>query len=190
MWNQFSVDYTYIHTDKESSLIIDHFLVNETIINLCTVGGVNHIYSDRIFHSTAFLHLDIGCIPVYIQDRNNFIPKVAWYAASHCDTYKYNLQHELKHLTVPVCINECTDSCCESLSHKEDINKYYDTLLNVLISAGEHLPKTCKPDDSTRVPGWTNHVKPFKDESIFWKWLYEQQKPKYLWLCHSQDKVI
>ncbi len=164
--------------------LIDHFLVNEAIINLCTVGGVNHIYSDGIysdgiFHSPAFVHLDISSMPVYIQDRNNFIPKVAWYKTSQCDidTYKYNLQHELENLTVPACINKCTDSCCESFSHKEDINKYYDTLLNVLISAGEHLPKTCKPDDSTCVPGWTNHVKPFKDESIFWKRLYDQQKP-------------
>ncbi len=85
MWNNLSVDYTYIHTDKESSSTIDLFLVNGAIINLCTVGGVNHIYSDGIFHSPAFIHLDIGSMPVYIQDRHNFIPKVAWYKASQCD---------------------------------------------------------------------------------------------------------
>ncbi len=102
MWKNISVDYTYIHTDKENSSTIDHFLVNEAIINLCTVGGVNHIYSDGIFHSPAFINLDIRSMPVYIQDRNNFIPKVAWYKASQCDidTYKYNLQHELQNLTV------------------------------------------------------------------------------------------
>ncbi len=102
MWNKVSVDYTYIHTDKESSSTIDHFPVNEAIINLCTIDGVNHIYSDGIFHSPAFIHLDIGSMSVYIQDRNNFIPKVAWYKASRCDidTYKYNLQHELQNLTV------------------------------------------------------------------------------------------
>ncbi len=99
--------------------------------------------------------------------------------ASQCDidTYKYNLQLKLENVTVPACINECINSCCESLSDKEDINKYYDTLSDVVLSVGEHLPKTCKPDDSTCVPGWTIHVKPFKDESIFWKWLYDQQKP-------------
>ncbi len=119
--------------------------MNETIINLCTVDSVNHIDSDGFFHSPAFIHLDISSMPVYIHDRNNFIPKVAWYKASQCDidTCKYNLQHKLENLTVPACINECTDSCCESLSHKEDINKYYDTLLNVLISAscGSNLPR-------------------------------------------------
>ncbi len=44
------------------------------------------------------------------------------------------------------------------------------------MSVVEHLPKTCKPDERTRVPGWNNHVKPFKDECIFWKLLYDQQK--------------
>ncbi len=57
--------------------ILYRFLVNEAIINLCTVGGVNHIYSDGICHSPAFIHLDIHSMPVYIQDRNNSIPKVA-----------------------------------------------------------------------------------------------------------------
>ncbi len=72
-------------------------------------------------------------------DRNNFIPKVAWYKASQCDidTHKYNLQHELENVTVPACINECTDSCCESLSQKEDINKL------VFINLTSMKRKTC-----------------------------------------------
>ncbi len=136
-------------------------------------------------------------MPVYIQDRNNFIPKVAWYKASHCDidTYKYNLQHELENLTVPVCINECTNSCCESLSHQEDINKYYDSLLDVLMSAGEHLPKTCKPYDNTRVPGWTKYVKHLKMNLYFGNGYMtnRNQMPLALsltWLGHLEMHII
>ena len=179
LWNNFPVDYTYIHTDKESKSTIDHFIVNVVMADVCTAGGVDHQYSDGIFHSPAYIHLDVGNIPMYEQNNDTFVPKVAWYKASQndIDTYKYNFENALKNLNTPTCITDCTDQCCALIPHKDDISKYYNDVISLMISAGKHLPRTCKPEDSTRVPGWTTHVKPFKEESVFWKRLYDEQNP-------------
>ncbi len=46
-----------------------------------------------------------------------------------------------------------------------------------MVSASEHIPHTCKPSENTRLPGWTAHVKHLKDKSMYWKEMYDSQKP-------------
>ncbi len=179
VWDHNPIDYTYMHTDKESTSTIDHFLLNNVLQDLCISSGVNHCFSDGIFHSPIFVHLNVDKIPVEPTREETFTPRLAWYKASQNDIelYKHKMGHALSDIHVPDCVNNCSDNRCQNESHKRDIETYYDVLVNVMISASDHIPRTCKPEDNTRVPGWTVHVKPFKDESLFWKAIYDQQKP-------------
>jgi len=179
IWNNYPVDYTYVHTDKESVSTIDHFIVNRDVLNLCAAAGVDHQYSDGIFHSPIYAHLNLGSIDKIEQTRDSFIPKIAWYKASKqdIDRYKVHIDNKLKSYFVPPSISNCTDECCESVTHKDDILLFYDLLIDLMMDAGKHLPKTCKPEDNSRIPGWSTYVQPFKEESMFWKRLYNMQKP-------------
>ncbi len=46
VWDAYLIDYTYIHTDNESTSIIDHLLVNSMIYYIYVAGEVYHQYSD------------------------------------------------------------------------------------------------------------------------------------------------
>ncbi len=80
-------------------------------------------------------------------------------------------------LAVPAFIQNCSDKCCHSVSHRADISQHYDKLVDIMISASEHIPHTCKPNENTRVPGWITYVNHFKDKSMYWKEMYDSQKP-------------
>ncbi len=58
-----------------------------------------------------------------------------------------------------------------------------------MVSPCEHIPCTCKPNENTYVPGWTTYFKPFKDKSMYWKEMYDNQKPNVS-LYHMYDEDI
>ncbi len=179
MWNTFPVDFTYMHTDKTNSSIIDHFLVSGDLVSLCPTGGVDHSLDDGIFHSPIFLHVDIGDIPCRTTPENVFIPRMAWYKASAVDINRYRtqLEQELAHVVVPDCVLYCDDWCCVNHTHSEQIREYYSAILNAMLQSSDHIPKTCKPEVNKRVPGWNTYVKPFQEESIYWRRLYDSMYP-------------
>ncbi len=147
--------------------------------DVCTAAGVDHQYSDGIFHSPVYAYLDVGNLPSYITDESMFVPKLAWCKASEndIDMYKNNVETALGELEIPECINNCTDKFCALDTHRADINSHYDKLLNIMMTACDHIPRTCKPEDNTRIPGWTKYVKPFKDKSMYWRHIFDMQKP-------------
>ncbi len=91
--------------------------------------------------------------------------------------YKQNIAESVSVLWVLACIQNCSDKCCHSVSHRADISQHYDKLVDIMVLASEHIPHTCKPNENTCVPGWTTYVKPFKDKSMYWKEMYDSQKP-------------
>ncbi len=90
---------------------------------------------------------------------------------------KKTIAESVSVLSVPACIQNCSDKCCHCVSHRADISQHYNKLVDIMVSATEHIPRTCKPNENTCVPGWTTYVKPFKDKSMYWKEMYDSQKP-------------
>jgi len=58
-------------------------------------------------------------------------------------------------------------------NHVQAINVYACSITDSCISAAEStLPHTCSRQQGRRVPGWTEHVKPLKEKSLFWHRLW------------------
>ncbi len=99
-------------------------------------------------------------------------PKLAWYKANQNDINIYKHKY-VNVLLFPAYI----ENCCHSVSHRADISQRYDKLVDIMVSASEHMSRTRKPNEKTPLPGWTTFVKHFKDKSIYWKEMYDNQKP-------------
>ena len=64
LWNKFPVSFTHIHTDLKSTSILDHFLVNDRLLEFVEDAGVMHLGDNLSRHSPIMLKLRVGDIPV------------------------------------------------------------------------------------------------------------------------------
>ncbi len=48
----------------------------------------------------------------------------------------------------------------------------FESLIYVLSDSSTHIPHTCAPHQSTRIPGWNELVKPYREDAIFSKWMH------------------
>ncbi len=58
------------------------------------------------------------------------------------------------------------------INHKSELDAYFESLIYVLLDSTKYIPHTCAPHESTRIPGWNELVKPYREDTIFWKWLH------------------
>ena len=88
--------------------------------------------------------------------------------------YKESLSDKLNKIVIqPDCLG-CQDLHCKA--HAEVLEDYTMEVLEAIESAGkESLPLVggSVSGKSTIIPGWSEHVKPYKEESKFWSsvWL-------------------
>ena len=59
VWEKFQIDFTHIHTDSRSTSIIDHFFVNERLLNLVTDAGPVHLGDNLSRHSPIMMKIQI-----------------------------------------------------------------------------------------------------------------------------------
>ncbi len=47
--------------------------------DICVAGEIHHQYSDGIFHSPVYMHINVDNIPVPVYHDKVFNSKLAWY---------------------------------------------------------------------------------------------------------------
>ena len=180
VWDHFPIDYSHIHTDFKSTSTLDHFIVNQRLINCIVDCGVLHLGDNPSRHSPIMLKLNLGLIPVKINLEEIKPKKPAWYKADQMDKDKYtkDLQGRLSTLIPPNSL-QCNNSHCQDQEHSADRDSYVlDILTAVIESSHTCIPlsgggksradpaKSCHVTQS--VPGWKDRVDSFKQDSIFW----------------------
>ena len=82
VWDKFPVDFTHVHTDFVSTSTIDHFLVNERLIDCIEDAGALHLGDNLSRHSPIMIKVNIGNIPAkQAQNQAKVQRKPAWYKA-------------------------------------------------------------------------------------------------------------
>ena len=71
VWDRFAVDYTHIHTDFLSTSTLDHFVVNERLLDLVLDCGPLHLGDNPSRHSPIVIKLNIAGIPVKSQVQHS-----------------------------------------------------------------------------------------------------------------------
>ena len=127
-------------------------------------------------------HCPIYCV-VYCQlitvqkTKENSCPKQpSWKKADieEKNNFVNILDQKLKELEIPPCARDCNDVHCKDAEHIDNVANYASNVFELLEStAKDTLPITGgkrneEENTKPKVPGWSLHVKPFKDSAMFW----------------------
>ena len=145
-------------------------------------AGVIHSGENLSNHSAIYLKVSLGDIELSMEEPSRE-KQVSWQKASDDakEGFKSVLQGMLLNIAVPACSN-CEDLKCTT--HADEMEEYTMKVLEAVEHAGkECLPSTGCGGGGGRggkakrdiVPGWNEFVKPYAEESKFWRsvWLSE-----------------
>ena len=81
-------------------------------------------------------------ITVNVSCSENAKPITAWYIASQGDinVYKNNINAKLADTFLDKCTLDYVDPKCDSNEHRISIDNYFQSLINVLVESGFHIP--------------------------------------------------
>ena len=117
--------------------------------------------------------LNINLAPKVKDNCDLFNSNPLWKRASdnNIQEYTYTFDKCLSEIHIPTDLLLCTDCKCMDYKHKHDI----DLLCRSIIMSGLKASSECIPITRSRtreVAGWTDHVKPERDRSVFWHWMW------------------
>ena len=159
---------------------MDHFFWNESFDNSVTNAGVVHSVDNLSDHSPVYccLRTDISCngrkserLPSQLKPR--------WHLASQ-DNFRFVLDSKLSLIDVPYSVLHCRNVHCQRQDHRNDTDSFLISLLEALESAAfESLPTSLSAGEfhskfkRKPMPGWSESVKPFRDNAIFWNAIWK-----------------
>ena len=180
VWSRFDVDFTFMNKQvRDGNTIlttscIDHFILHENGLANVKKAQAIHLGDNRSNHQPIYLsiNVDISVHPnVNISDKNrSYVSVPIWRKASQDNllTYRNDLKSKLDNYNFTQGV-VCNDPMCNNANHHLDINKYCDYILNSIDSAvTNHIPFSGGRVNKNLKPGWSEFVKPYKDDARFW----------------------
>ena len=168
------IDFTNCQTKngQMSTSTLDHFVSNELVYNCTVEAGVIHSGDNPSTHSPIFVKLKLGNID-FSTEKLKSSKRINWSKASEESKQNYisTLNVKLSSIHIPDCV-QCDDMHCGD--HTEQLEEYtMDIMETVEKAARECLPTTGGGEGKNKsqgdiIPGWTEYVKPYCDESKFW----------------------
>lgn len=180
VWSKFECDFTQCQTklvnevERSYYSILDHFCVRSDFIQSCVSAAPLHLIENTSNHEPAVLKFN--CVPVTVCDISykNVVkpPAPVWSKASDGEIYNYkrDLQHNLSHINSEDPCLHCRNLHCNDITHLERLDSYaLDIMEAISQSVDNNIPfSMSRPDFRPPVPGWTQFVKPFKEDAAFW----------------------
>ena len=131
-------------------------------------------------HRPVLMSLDIAVsVTKYSAGAVNDCTRlIAWQCIDQCHpsvaTYKQHLDMLLNSST-NYGVKQCKDFLCVNLDHKMQIDKLCNFLIDCCLKADQAFPR--KKRGQRVIPGWTEHVKDYRDECLLW---FD------IWKCHGK----
>ena len=163
---------TYVSSDLQAKSCLDRFIMSRTL----TVKKFGTI--DEATNPSN--HLPIQCTVKCYAGRiatdhvkNKLQTNIAWHKVSE---YMYSQNQDrvtncLKGIRSYSCL-KCENLNCELSQHKYEIDHLSEQLEDVLITCANKLfPKT---KSRHAKPFWKEKIKPLKDDSMFWHWVWRE----------------
>ena len=179
VWEKFSIDFTYMHTDHKSTSILDNFYVNESLLPFIDDARPVHLGDNPSGHSPIVLTLRVHDLPEKVVEEEVRRPRqLAWEKAENEELrlYKENLQQRLESLEQPSAL-ECHDVHCKDQQHIEACDSYVLDLVTSWVEAGYSalpLKPVSRPTNlvdkqkQQRLPGWKERCEPLCSSAKFW----------------------
>lgn len=171
-----NVCYTFTSPVDNGTHVIDHFLLNNGLFDHMLEYYTMHDGANLSFHSPLVLTLSLDvnyCSP----SSRRYISRPKWQEASDCNLSQYSkvLERMIDEISIPWHSLECRDKHCPSrLTHCHDIQIFHDSIMDCCIRACQNsIPHTSKEGNSKVIAGWNEHVKPYREASLFWHNLWK-----------------
>ena len=172
-WKKFDVDYT--HEFENNGLTytstIDHILWNECFRKNVKNSGVLHLPENTTDHSPIFCNIRNICesSTSSVEKGNAERFNIRSLKSSDWDQYVDILDQKLRYAQIPACAN-CKSVHCKDTNHVTDIDDYATNILEILDTSIKSVTmKSSKSNARPKVvPGWSEAVKPFHGDAMFW----------------------
>ena len=169
------IDYTHLHfsNDVPAYSIIDHFVVSPQVYNVTREAGVIHSGDNPSNHSPIYIKLSVDMLDLQLE-ANTSQPRSSWEQATTDAKveFKSNLAAKLRGLEMSTELIDCQDMHCKD--HSDHLEEYTMNVLESMESAcKESLPSVGGATSNKKglfkpTPGWSEHVKPYQEQSKFW----------------------
>ena len=181
VWDKFPVSHNHIHTDYTSTATLDHFMVNEGLLQAIKDAGALHLGDNLSRHSPIMISINVGDLPARKQNVKAKSKQPAWYKVNreNKDEYTSALHDRLSLLTLPDSL-ECSDPLCTNVNHSHERDSFVLDVMSSVIEvshqtipmSGGGKPKAKNPNNfcpiEQTIPGWSSEVEPYKKDAVFW----------------------
>lgn len=173
--NEVAATYSCIVDGRQYTSCIDHFIGNQSVYNSVKEAGVINCPNNFSGHKPIYAKLNVKQLNLTVEAQDK-APKFCWDKANSDDKvrYKQTLRQLLTSITPPVDCENCSSMKCDR--HEVAVDLYANSICEALdTAASECLPMTgqqIQHGGQKAVPGWTEYVKPYQDESLFWHGLW------------------
>ena len=104
-WERFPVSHTHVHTDFQSTSILDHFLMNEALLKVVESAVAVDLGDNLSRHSPCLLKVRLGELPARqkVTGEAKKVRRSAWYKADEAikEAFKLECEAKLKQLKPP-----------------------------------------------------------------------------------------
>ena len=180
VWSSFDVDFTFMNNQVRdgknilATSVIDHFIIHQNGLNSVRDAKVIHLGDNLSCHEPIYMCISANIIvdintETPVQNGSN-VSAPNWRKTSQENLlyYRNDLSSKLNNCNFTPGII-CNNPMCSSIDHHHDIDVYCDYILNSIDSAvNSHIPSCSAPVNNHVKPGWSEFVKPFKDDARFW----------------------
>jgi len=194
-----NIDYTYMSMSNHHKSCIDHFIMSDNLFESVEHCSVLHDGDNLSDHDVVSLQLTVNIVHDVINTE--FVCKPLWWKATEhqLNAYKRKLDALLSKIVLPVDAINCKNLFCHS--HREVIQSYHDAIICSCIQASSCIPSSKPKIGDKRIPGWTEHVKNYKERAIFWHKLWKDNgspgngvlfdiRRKTRWEYHRMLKIV
>ena len=197
-WSNFPCDFTHCQTQTRNNVsniyysTIDHFFTSDNLTGQCVNATPIHLADNKSNHDPIYIKLaSVRSSEENVDntDRVQSVPKPAWNKVKQEDLNKYlkELEDRLRHVQIPADTTQCRNVHCDDPVHKGECDIYAIQVMDCISKSVENnIPYTsCSAQRVT--PGWTEHVKPLKDDAAFWHAVWTSAgRPENNWLHHMR----
>ena len=179
VWSQFDCNFTYYQErvvrgrTVVSQSTIDHFCIKSHSINSCVEAMPLHLAANLSKHAPIYLKLNCNSVPKNAANSDTYSPpsdKPMWHKANteHIQNYIDDLKSQIDHIHIDCDALYCRDVHCSSGDHRSKLEDMCTAVLDSISTAvKENIPLSSNTG-SKIIPGWSEYVKPYREDAIFW----------------------
>jgi hypothetical protein len=151
--------------------VLDQFLLSGIIFeSLVECAYAVHDMDNMSDHDPIFVRLFVDIRFAGFNERS-YLSRISWPNSTefHIHDYRYALSRKSQDITLPVDALVCHDLRFSQVAHWALHDYLQSIIINAHMTAATMtIIRTCNRPDSGRLPGWSEHVRPLRERSMFW----------------------